>query len=103
MDLVNAGIFFSLLLDTYNSTISLFCLKERYVAPLNFERLLAANLKALTEKGRLIKVINLGNWHKMMQKSLYTFFISMRMHWLHVKDVQYLFHYIVALTSVDHG
>ncbi|WMV14871.1 hypothetical protein MTR67_008256 [Solanum verrucosum] len=29
---------------------------ERYVAPLNFERLLAANLKVLTEKGRLIKV-----------------------------------------------
>ncbi|XP_055802770.1 telomere repeat-binding factor 1-like isoform X2 [Solanum dulcamara] len=31
-------------------------IEERYVAPLNFERLLAANLKALTEKGRLIKV-----------------------------------------------
>ncbi|XP_049384104.1 telomere repeat-binding factor 1-like isoform X2 [Solanum stenotomum] len=31
-------------------------IEERYVAPLNFERLLAANLKVLTEKGRLIKV-----------------------------------------------
>lgn len=56
MDLVNAGIFFRSL----NQQFLLFCLKERYVAPLNFERLLAANLKVLTEKGRLIKVINMG-------------------------------------------
>ncbi|KAJ8544853.1 hypothetical protein K7X08_017436 [Anisodus acutangulus] len=31
-------------------------IEERYMEPPNFERLLAANLKALTEKGRLIKV-----------------------------------------------
>lgn len=31
-------------------------IEERCVAPPNFERLLAANLKALTEKGKLIKV-----------------------------------------------
>ncbi|CAN4123519.1 unnamed protein product [Withania somnifera] len=31
-------------------------IEERFTAPPNFERLLAANLKALTEKGKLIKV-----------------------------------------------
>ncbi|XP_027075218.2 single myb histone 1-like isoform X3 [Coffea arabica] len=37
------------------AAISLY-IEERYLTPPNFERLLAANLKLLTEKGRLIKV-----------------------------------------------
>nr|GMD78227.1 condensin complex subunit 3 [Ipomoea batatas] len=46
-------------------------LTRRYAAPTNLERLLAANLKVLTENGRLVKVVI--NWPKgNLKLSLYS-------------------------------
>nr|GMC65379.1 single myb histone 6-like [Ipomoea batatas] len=45
-------------IDSSRSLISLY-IEEHYAAPANLERLLAANLKVLTENGRVVKVNNL--------------------------------------------